>query len=53
MYDYGFDGGRDFDAEFLDQDTAVLEAMEKVDRGLFDAPEEKDEDLQALFDKAS
>lgn len=36
--------------EFLGQDQAVLEALEKVDRGLFDAPEGKDEDLEALYE---
>ena len=50
---FDFDDGREFDPEFLDQDSAVLEAMEKVDRGLFDAPEEKDEDVQAIYEKAS
>lgn len=53
MYDFDIDGGRDFDREFLDQDTAVLEALEKVDRGLFDAPEDKDEDVQAIFEKTN
>ncbi|MFK7943139.1 MAG: hypothetical protein AB8B85_09535 [Paracoccaceae bacterium] len=53
MYEYEFDGGRDFDRDFLDQDTAVLEALERVDKGLFDAPEDKDDDLQALYEKAS
>lgn len=36
--------------EFFDQDMAVLEAMEKVDRGLFDTPDGRDEDLEALYD---
>ncbi len=36
--------------EIMDQDSAVLEALEKVDRGLFDNPESKDEDLEALYD---
>ena len=53
MYGFDFDAGREFDREFLDQDTAVLEALEKVDRGLFDTPEDKDDDLQALYEKAS
>lgn len=53
MYNYDFEDGRDFDLEFLDQDTAILEALEKVDKGLFDTPEEKDEDIQSIFEKAS
>lgn len=50
---YEFDEGREFDLESLDQDSAVFEALEKVDKGLFDTPEEKDEDLDALYEKAS
>lgn len=36
--------------EVFNHDTAILEALEKVDRGLFDSPEGKDEDLEALYD---
>ena len=36
--------------ELMNQDDAVLEAMAKVDRGLFDSPEGRDEDLDALYD---
>lgn len=43
-----FDDG--FIREVIDQDIAVLRALESVDRGLFDADESKDEDLQALYD---
>ena len=50
---FDFDDGREFDADFLDQDSAVLEALERVDKGIFDTPEEKDEDLDALYEKAS
>lgn len=42
-----------FDREFdkvMDQDTAVLEALSKVDHGLFDTPEGRDEDLDALYE---
>ena len=46
MYDF-----EKFDIEeAIGQDDAVLEAMSKVDRGLFDAPEGRDEDLDALYD---
>ena len=46
MYDFE---NVDFE-ELINQDTAVLEAMAKVDRGLFDAPEGRDEDLDALYE---
>lgn len=36
--------------EVMDQDSAVLEALERVDRGLFDNPENRDEDLEALYE---
>ncbi|MEM0988449.1 MAG: hypothetical protein AAGK00_06170 [Pseudomonadota bacterium] len=48
MFEY--DDIRDVDESFLSQDSAVLEAIAKVDRGLFDSPEGKDEDLDALYD---
>ena len=35
---------------FLDHDTAVSKAMAVADKGLFDTENEKDEDLQALYD---
>ncbi len=37
--------------ELFDQDSAVLEALEKADKGLFDMPEGKDEDLEALYEQ--
>jgi len=43
-----FDDG--FYRETLDQDLAVMRAMQSVDRGLFDTDESKDEDLKALYD---
>lgn len=50
---FTFEDGHEFDMKFLDQDSAVLEALEKVDTDIFDMPEGKDEDLDALFEKAS
>lgn len=35
--------------DFMDQDTAVMQAMELTDRGLFDPEENRDEDVLALF----
>ena len=35
----------------MDQDTAVMQALARVDKGLFDADEGKDEDLEALYDR--
>ena len=34
----------------LDHDTAVLMALEKTEKGLFDVDETKDEDLEALYE---
>ena len=34
----------------LDQDSAVLRALERVDRGLFDVEEARDEDVAALYE---
>jgi hypothetical protein len=48
MYNFDLDDVR-FE-EIMDQDSAVLEALERVDRGLFDNPESKDEDLEALYE---
>ncbi|MEM9060600.1 MAG: hypothetical protein AAGD13_09070 [Pseudomonadota bacterium] len=38
------------DAEFFDHDTAVMLALQKTEKGLFDTDEAKDEDLEALYD---
>lgn len=38
--------------EYMDQDSAVLRALERVDRGLFDADEGRDEDVAALYERA-
>ncbi len=35
---------------FFDHDTAVLMALEKTDKGLFDVDETADEDLEALYE---
>lgn len=35
---------------FLDHDTAILLALEKTERGLFDVDETADEDLEALYE---
>ncbi len=37
--------------EYMDQDSAVLQAMESVDRGLFDVDDLRDEDLAALYER--
>ena len=47
MYDID-DGFGKFD---MDQDSAVLQALARTDKGLFDVDESKDEDLAALFDR--
>lgn len=36
--------------ELMNQDSAVLEALERVDRGLFDQPEGRDEDVEAMYE---
>lgn len=41
----------DFELEPMGQDAAVLQAMESVDKGLFDYDETKDEDLEALYER--
>jgi hypothetical protein len=38
--------------EYMDQDSAVLRALESTDRGLFDVDESRDEDLAALYEPA-
>ncbi len=38
--------------ECMDQDSAVLRALEKTDRGLFDVDESRDEDVAALYERA-
>ena len=40
----------EFVDEFLDQDTAVFQAMQRTDKGLFDVDETRDEDLAALYE---
>ncbi len=35
---------------FLDHDTAVMMALEKTEKGLFDVDETRDEDLEALYE---
>lgn len=44
----------DFDdvkeGEIFDHDTAVMIALEKTEKGLFDVDEARDEDLEALFE---
>jgi hypothetical protein len=35
---------------FLDHDTAIMMALEKTEKGLFDVDETKDEDLEALYE---
>lgn len=35
---------------FLDHDSAVLQALQATEKGLFDVDESKDEDLAALYD---
>lgn len=36
----------------MDQDSAVLRALESTDRGLFDVDDSRDEDLAALYERA-
>ena len=36
--------------EYMDQDSAVLRALESTDRGLFDVDDTRDEDLAALYE---
>ena len=38
--------------ECIDQDSAVLRALETTDRGLFDVDELRDEDVAALYERA-
>ena len=45
---FNFEEG--YKSEFLDQDTAVMQAMALTDRGLFDTDDSRDEDLAALYD---
>ncbi|MEM7683960.1 MAG: hypothetical protein AAF293_03990 [Pseudomonadota bacterium] len=49
MYDL-FEFDEKGDAEFFDHDTAVMMALQKTEKGLFDSDEVKDEDLEALYD---
>ena len=37
--------------EYMDQDSAVMRALERADRGLFDVDESRDEDLAALYER--
>ena len=45
-----FDLDDSAEQSFLDHDTAVMLALEKTEKGLFDVDETKDEDLEALYD---
>jgi hypothetical protein len=38
--------------EYMDQDSAVLRALELTDRDLFDVDDGRDEDLAALYEPA-
>lgn len=38
------------ETEFFDHDTAVMLALAKTEKGLFDTDEVKDEDLEALYE---
>lgn len=38
------------EGDFFDHDTAVMIALEKTEKGLFDNDETRDEDLEALYD---
>ncbi len=46
-----FDFDDAYAEKFLDQDTAVMQALALTDKGLFDVDESKDEDLEALYDR--
>ncbi|MEM1163613.1 MAG: hypothetical protein AAGJ28_21990 [Pseudomonadota bacterium] len=46
---YDIDEG--FSEFTMNQDTAVLHALERTDKGLFDVDDSRDEDLTALFDR--
>lgn len=37
--------------EYMDQDSAVLRALERTERGLFDTDDSRDEDLAVLFER--
>ena len=37
--------------EYMDQDSAVLRALERTDRGLFDTDDSRDEDVAALYER--
>jgi hypothetical protein len=39
--------------EYMDQDSAVLRALELTDRGLFDLDESRDEDVAVLYERFS
>ena len=45
-----FDLDDTMEPDFLDHDTAVMMALEKTEKGLFDVDETKDEDLEALYE---
>ncbi len=44
-----FDDG--YSENVMDQDSAVLQALARTDKGLFDVDEAKDEDLDALYER--
>ncbi len=39
--------------EYMDQDSAVLRALERTDRGLFDVDDTRDEDVAALYERSN
>ena len=47
---YDFDDALNQEEFFLDHDSAVMQALQATDKGLFDTDEGKDEDLAALYD---
>ena len=46
-----FDFDDTYSDKFMDQDTAVMQALARTDKGLFDVDESKDEDLEALYER--
>ncbi|MEM7056938.1 MAG: hypothetical protein AAF557_05070 [Pseudomonadota bacterium] len=47
---YDLDDAYSQEEFFLDHDSAVLQALQSTDKGLFDTDYSKDEDLAALYD---
>lgn len=46
-----FDFDETHSDKFMDQHTAVMQALARTDKGLFDVDYSKDEDLEALYEK--